>query len=205
MTEQESNKIVSENLNYVKAVANEFKGKGLEYEDLVSEGTIAMLMAARKFDTNRGTRFVAYAGPIIRKAMQQAIEKQGNIYRMPKDVKKHAPRNVEKAVSVDAPLNAGNQYTLLDILTNKDVEMADEGLKIQKIRKEINDVIKFLNEREQAVIKKFYGIGEPHETMAEIAKDLGLKRERVRQIRDRASRKLNKNLRYRQVKGLLKD
>lgn len=205
MTEQESNKIVSENLNYVKAVANEFKGKGLEYEDLVSEGTIAMLMAARKFDTNRGTRFVAYAGPIIRKAMQQAIEKQGNIYRMPKDVKKHAPRNVEKAVSVDAPLNAGNQYTLLDILTNKDVEMADEGMKIQKIRKEINDVIKFLNEREQAVIKKFYGIGEPHETMAEIAKDLGLKRERVRQIRDRASRKLNKNLRYRQVKGLLKD
>lgn len=55
MTEKEINKIVSENLNYVKSVANQYKGKGVEFDDLVSEGTLAMLMAARKFQADRGT------------------------------------------------------------------------------------------------------------------------------------------------------
>ncbi|MUU05565.1 MAG: hypothetical protein EP150_11540 [Prevotella copri] len=57
---KEINKIVSENLNYVKSVANQYKGKGVEFDDLVSEGTLAMLMAARKFQADRGTDFVAY-------------------------------------------------------------------------------------------------------------------------------------------------
>ena len=69
MTEKEINKIVSENLNYVKSVANQYKGKGVEFDDLVSEGTLAMLMAARKFQADRGTDFVAYAGPFVHKAI----------------------------------------------------------------------------------------------------------------------------------------
>ena len=71
MTEKEINKIVSENLNYVKSVANQYKGKGVEFDDLVSEGTLAMLMAARKFQADRGTDFVAYAGPFVHKAISQ--------------------------------------------------------------------------------------------------------------------------------------
>ena len=70
MTEKECNILVSENLNYVKAVANQFRGKGMEFDDLVSEGTLAMITAAQKFDASRGTRFVSYAAPFIRKAMQ---------------------------------------------------------------------------------------------------------------------------------------
>lgn len=120
MTERETNKIVSENLNYVKSVANQYRGNGVEFDDLVSEGTLAMIMAARKFDETRGSQFVAYASPFIRKAMQQAIDKQSALYRVPKDQKKYAPRNAAKAVSIDAPLSVGNQYTLLDILVNKD-------------------------------------------------------------------------------------
>ena len=88
MTERETNKIVSENLNYVKSVANQYRGNGVEFDDLVSEGTLAMIMAARKFDETRGSQFVAYASPFIRKAMQQAIDKQSALYRVPKDQKK---------------------------------------------------------------------------------------------------------------------
>ena len=88
MTEKEINKIVSENLNYVKSVANQYKGKGVEFDDLVSEGTLAMLMAARKFQADRGTDFVAYAGPFVHKAISQAIDKQSGVYRLPKDQKK---------------------------------------------------------------------------------------------------------------------
>ena len=79
MTEKEINKIVSENLNYVKSVANQYKGKGVEFDDLVSEGTLAMLMAARKFQADRGTDFVAYAGPFVHKAISQTIDKQSGL------------------------------------------------------------------------------------------------------------------------------
>ncbi len=98
MTEKRINKIVSENLNYVKSVANQYKGKGVEFDDLVSEGTLAMLMAARKFQPI-GTDFVAYAGPFVHKAISQAIDKQSGLYRLPKDQKKFAQENADKAVS----------------------------------------------------------------------------------------------------------
>ena len=58
MTGKDNNDIVSENLNYVKSVANQYRGQGVEFDDLVSEGTLAMIMAAQKFDAGRGTQFV---------------------------------------------------------------------------------------------------------------------------------------------------
>ena len=126
MTEKEINKLVSDNINYVKSVANHYRGNGVDFDDLVSEGTLAMLTAAQKYDAERGSQFVAYASPFIRKAMQQTIDKQAALYRVPKDQKKHAPRNAAKAVSIDAPISEGNKYTLLDILINKDAQPADD-------------------------------------------------------------------------------
>ena len=62
------NQLVTENLSYVKSLANRFKGKGVDFDDLVSEGYMAMTQAAQKYDTERGTQFIAYAAPFIRKA-----------------------------------------------------------------------------------------------------------------------------------------
>lgn len=204
MTEKECNQIVNENLNYVKAVANQFRGNGVDFEDLVSEGTLAMITAAQKFDTSRGSKFIAYASPFIRKAMQEAIDKQAAIYRIPKDQKKYAPRSASKAVSVDAPLSVGNQYTLLDILVNKDVEMADDNVAFQQMLKDLNHCVDNLDERESEVIRKFYGLGINHETLAEIAEDMSLKRERVRQIRDKAIRKMSKSTNSKILKAFLR-
>jgi len=204
MTEKECNQIVNENLNYVKAVANQFRGNGVDFEDLVSEGTLAMITAAQKFDTSRGSKFIAYASPFIRKALQEAIDKQSAMYRIPKDQKKYAPRSASKAVSVDAPLSAGNQYTLLDILVNKDVEMADDNVSFQQMLKDLNHCVDQLDKRESEIIRKFYGLGINHETLAEIAEDMSLKRERVRQIRDKALRKISKNTNSRILKTFLR-
>ena len=157
MTERETNKIVSENLNYVKSVANQYRGNGVEFDDLVSEGTLAMIMAARKFDETRGSQFVAYASPFIRKAMQQAIDKQSALYRVPKDQKKYAPRNASKAVSIDQPISEGNPYTLLDILVNQDVNMADDNVAFQQMLKDLDNCVDLLDEREKEVVRKFYG------------------------------------------------
>lgn len=204
MTNKECNQIVSDNINYVKSVANRFRGKGVEFDDLVSEGTLAMITAAQKFDATRGTKFISYASPFIRNAMQEAIEKQSAMYRIPKDQKKFAPRNADKAVSIDAPLNAGNQYTLLDILVNKDVEMADDNVAFRQMLKDLNHCVDQLDVRESEVIRKFYGLGIHHETLAEIADDMGMKRERARQIRDKAIRKISKNASSRILKAFLR-
>lgn len=193
MTEKEINKMVSDNINYVKSVANHYRGNGVDFDDLVSEGTLAMLAAAQKYDESRGSQFVAYASPFIRKAMQQAIDKQSALYRVPKDQKKYAPRSAAKTMSIDAPISEGNKYTLLDILVNKNATLADESTAFAQMLKELERCIGELEERDRLVISKFYGIGMPHETLAEIAEDMQLKRERIRQIRDKAIRKISKS------------
>ena len=176
----------------------------MEYDDLVSEGYMAMLEAAKKFDASRGADFVAYAGAFIRKAMSQAVEQQAALYRVPRDERKRVPRTATKAVSIDAPLSVGNQYTLLDILINKDTELMEENAMFREAYDDLCGCIALLDEREQVVIKKFYGIGTPHVTMVEIAEYLQLKRERVRQIRDKALRKISKNTKSKALKVFLR-
>ncbi len=204
MKENDINQLVSENLNYVKSVANQYRSKGVDFEDLVSEGYMAMVNAAQKYDATKGAKFVAYAGPFIRKAMEQAIEQQAALYRIPKGERKFMPRSAEKAVSIDAPLSMNNQYTLLDILTNKDIEMADDNAMFKQMLTDLDKCVSVLDDREQEVIRKFYGIGIAHVTLAEIAEDMNLKRERVRQIRDKALRKMSKNTNSKILKGFLK-
>lgn len=204
MKEKDINQLVSENLNYVKSVANRYRGKGVDFEDLVSEGYMAMVNAAQKYDDTKGAKFVAYAGPFIRKAMEQAIEQQAALYRVPKSERKLMPKSANKTVSIDAPLSIGNQYTLLDILTNPDIEQADDHVAFRQMLSDLKASLDVLDEREQEVVKKFYGIGIAHVTLAEIAEDMNLKRERVRQIRDKALRKMSKNTTSKILKSFLK-
>ncbi len=204
MKENERNLLVSANLNFVKSVANQYHGRGLDFEDLVSEGYMAMVQASQKFDTTRGTQFVAYAAPFIRKAMEQAIEQQAGLYRVPKSERKYAPQAAGKALSIDAPLSMGNQYTLLDVLANKDALMADDNMGFRQMLDDLQDCIAMLDEREKEVVEKFYGIGKPHITLAEIAEDMELKRERVRQIRDKALRKISKNAKTKVLKAFIR-
>ena len=204
MKENNIEKLVGENLNFVKSVANKYVGKGVEFDDLVSEGYIAMLQAAQKFDTERGTNFVGYAAPFIRKAMEQAITQQSGVCRVSKSDRKLMTRSANSAVSIDAPLSEGTHYTLLDIIINKDALIADESTVFQQMMDDLQNCIATLDEREQEIIRKFYGIGIAHITLAEIAEDMNLKRERVRQIRDKAIRKIGKNAKTKILKSFLR-
>lgn len=204
INKQEIEKLVSDNLNFVKAVANQYVGKGLDFEDLVSEGYIAMLQAAQKFDVNRGNKFVSYASPFIHKAMEKAIEEQAGICRIPKTEHKFTNRTSGESVSIDEPLGANSKFSLLDIIANKDALLADESTEFRLMLKDLQDSMAFLDEREKEVVEKFYGIGRAHVTLAEIGEDMNLKRERVRQIRDKALRKISKNAKTKALKVFLK-
>ena len=95
-------------------------------------------------------------------------------------------------VSVDAPFVDGEDNSLLDVLINDDAPMADKTLVMESLKAEINNALKMLNERERNVIEAFYGINQPELTLEEIGSKYNLTRERVRQIKEKAIRKLKK-------------
>lgn len=204
MEKKNINQLVTDNLNYVKSLANRYQGRGVDFEDLVSEGYMAMTQAAQKYDAQRGTQFVAYAAPFIRSAMEQAVRQQASTSGMSKDSHYFAGKVSSPTLSVDAPLTTNNKYTLLDILVNKDAMTEEENAYFRMVTKDLYAAIDALEDREQTVIKKFFGIGCAHITMAEIAEDLGLKRERVRQIRDKAVRKMSRQAQTKVLKALLR-
>lgn len=171
--------LTSANLRYVVKVAKQYTGRGVALEDLISEGNIGMMRAAEKFDSARGKRFVTFAAPFIRKSIEEAIDKQ---------------EGSSQPISVDEPIPLGSQnnFSLLNVLEDKDAPRADQHTEQEALILELKKVIDVLDEREQTVIKYFFGIECDHLTMAEIATTMGIKRERVRQIRDKAVRKLRK-------------
>ena len=106
-------------------------------------------------------------------------------------------------VSVDAPFVDGEDNSLLDVLVNDDAPMADRQLVMESLRSEIATVLKMLNERERNVITAYYGIGQPEMTLDEIGNKFGLTRERVRQIKEKAIRRLRNSTNNQLLKSYL--
>lgn len=184
-------KLVEANLKFVVTIARQYKGRGVDMEDLVSEGNIGLMKAAAKFDASKGVRFVNYAVVHVRQQMEKAISAaqlaSGAV------VSPQAPAGSAPASSsLDAPLGHRTNMSLLSVLINQDAPMADERIYSEAIEEAIEFALGSLDQRETKVINAFFGIGQEHETMAEIAEDMELKRERIRQIRDKAVRKLRK-------------
>ncbi len=186
-------KLVEANLRFVVTVARQYKGRGVAMEDLVSEGNIGLMKAAARFDASKGVRFVNFAVVHVRQQIEKAIEQQAGLYQVPRDVKDEVvARQQSMPLSVDAPLGHRANMSLLSVLVNQDAPLADERVHSEAVEAAIEFALGSLDQRESRVVNAFFGIGQEHETMAEIAEDMDLKRERVRQIRDKAVRKLRK-------------
>ena len=188
------NQLISANLKSVVSLAKQYTGQGLGLDDLISEGNFGLMKAATHFRPEFNKRFVVFAAPTVRSYIEKAIEQQTSLYAVPKNEASAAEVRRSKAVSVDAPIPAGSQnnYNLLHVIENTDAEVADHKVEYADMTARLEKVIGILGEREQRVISLLYGIGQERHTMAEAALLLGLKRERVRQVRDQALRKLNK-------------
>ena len=106
-------------------------------------------------------------------------------------------------VSVDAPFVDGDDNSLLDIMVNDNSPAADSGLVEESLREEIKSALKILSNRERSIIEAYYGIGTPELTLEEIGAKFGLTRERVRQIREKAIKRLRDNSRNKKLKAYL--
>ena len=189
-------KLTKANLKFVVSLAHQYRNRGLGEDDLISEGNIGMMYAAQRFDGNKGVRFVVFAAPYIRKAMEEAIKEQSTLYKLPKNEKNKYEKIRSRALSIDQPVPVGsnNNFTLQHILENENAKQTDDQLNQDILSNEIQKGLDVLNEREKRIITYIYGLTGSHYTMAEIAEEMGLKRERVRQIRDKALRKLHKKM-----------
>lgn len=234
-------KLVRANLRFVVSVAKQYQTQGLSLPDLINEGNLGLIKAAKKFDETRGFKFISYAVWWIRQSIMQALAEQARIVRLPLN-QLGAANKVKKAfseleqkferepsaeelsavldlpidkvtntmkmpgkhVSIDAPLVSGEDSTLLDVLENSDSLGADAGLLNESLQKEINRSLATLSEREQDVIKMFYGIGIQHGlSLEEIGEKFDLTSERVRQIKEKAIKTLRQNSRNKLLKAYL--
>ena len=153
--ERALNKLIEANLRFVVAIARQYQNKGLPIDDLISEGNIGLMKAARKYDGERGVRFVNYAVVFVRQQIEKALKLES------------AEQRVEN---------------MKDVRDDNSPDVAD-GVEYS---------LDSLNERELKVVTAYFGIGQERLTMAEIAEEMNLRRERVRQIRNKAIRRLKK-------------
>lgn len=180
-------KIISANMGFVIMLAKEYQNQNVDLDDLVSEGSIALMNAVMKWDPKRTESLVTYAVYDIRKAMEQAIEREGCVIRIPEGKE-------SRVKSIDAPLRPGHTRSLGETMPQKLQPEPTEGVDNEALSLSIGEGMDCLSDREKQVVKLFYGLGCPHLTMAEIGDEMGLKRERVRQIRKKAERKMRKGI-----------
>lgn len=122
---------------------------------------------------------------------------------LPEDKIEEAMKANNRHVSMDAPFVDGEDNSLLDILADNNMPMADKALVQESLRKEIDRAIELLNDREQKVVRAFFGIGSPEMTLEEIGDKYNLTRERVRQIKEKAIRRLRHNTKNKLLKTYL--
>lgn len=122
---------------------------------------------------------------------------------LPEDKIEEAMKANNRHVSMDAPFVDGEDNSLLDVLADNNMPMADKALVQESLRKEIDRTIELLNDREQKVVRAFFGIGSPEMTLEEIGDKYNLTRERVRQIKEKAIRRLRHNTKNKLLKTYL--
>ncbi|MBQ1816506.1 MAG: RNA polymerase sigma factor RpoD/SigA [Bacteroidaceae bacterium] len=224
-------RLVCANLRFVVSVAKQYQNQGLSLNDLINEGNMGLIKAARKFDETRGFKFISYAVWWIRQSILQAISEQSRIVRMPlnqvgfQSKLSKAKTNFEqkyerqasieelselmkepelkiadalgsngKKVSVDAPLQNDDSSAMIDTMQDENQDPTDIKMERESLDADLGTALGFLAEREQKVLIMIFGLfGCPEMTAEEVANKLNLTRERVRQIKERALRRLRDN------------
>jgi len=228
--EESRQTIITANLRFVVSVARQYKDYGMSLSELISEGNVGLLEATKRFDEDRGFKFITYAVWWIRQAILKALAEHGKITRPPMsqindlqhlekqsnalaqrlgrdptfgeiaasiDISALRTRNAmevgQSDVSFDAPTYQDEETTLHSVYA-ADADGIDEIFEDGEMRGTVNDCLGVLDDREYQIVRCYYGLESMQPmTLEEIGNALGVTRERVRQLRNRAIDKLRSN------------
>jgi RNA polymerase primary sigma factor len=231
-------KLVKANLRFVVSVCRNYQNQGLPLSDLINEGNLGLIRAAKRFDEKKNFKFISYAVWWIRQSILQALAEQSRIIKLPlnrvgtihkigktqsrlEQKLRRAPMVEEIAqelqidelevqetikignthMSLDAPLQQGEDSKLMDLLQDENQELPDNGVLDVSLQSEIDKTLDTLSEREKEVVKLYFGIGEDTaHTLEEIGHRFNLTRERVRQIKEKAIKRLKHSSRSKKLK-----
>lgn len=180
--------LVEGNLRFVVSTARRYRGRGVPMEDLVNEGNLGLLRAAERFDPDRGVRFVTYAAFFVRQTMLDAVARSGRTAPLPPSDRTGRKGRGAVIVSLEAPRTPDDSgAALVELLEDPAARGADRPGDRGERRRVLETGLAFLPGREERVLRLFFGLdGRGQRSLARIGRELGVSRERVRQLKDRA-------------------
>ena len=226
--EEAMQELVKRNLRFVISVAKKYQNRGLALTDLIGEGNVGLLTAARKFDPDQGVKFISYAVWWIRQSILAALARHGRTVRVPLNRTADLSRIVRTSetlrqelrreptpeeiaditglavdvvqslaalntteVRLDAPLDPEGDRTLIDRFIADEQGDPEERAMETFLSEEVEQALRTLPPRDAKVLRLYFGLdGGREHTLEEIGGMLGVTRERVRQLRDRALKRL---------------
>ncbi len=216
------------NLRFVISVAKKYQNRGVSLTDLIQEGNVGLVTAARKFDPEQGVKFISYAVWWIRQAILASLANHGRAVRVPlnrasdlarifrekerlKQEKGREPTTDELAVAtdltpelveslqtlnaaeirLDAPIGDSEDSQLVERFITEEAAEPEVEVESRLLTEAITEALSTLEARDAKVLRLYFGLeGEREHTLEEIGNMLGVTRERIRQLRDRALRRL---------------
>ena len=211
ITEREKAEIKKEilegNLRFVITVSKQYQNQGLDFPDLIAEGNYGLMKAIENFDWSKKLRFISYAVWWVRQSILQSLNENARTIRLPVNVVQELHKakkeldnagvelpekfvNLPYTVNLDSPLNEDGD-TLMDILNNPNADLADANMTTEQTLKDmLICMLDVLDERERIIVEDYFGLSGSTRTLEDIGNDFDLTKERVRQIKEKALRKL---------------
>ena len=195
------------NLRFVITVAKKYQNQGVDLSDLIAEGNFGLMKAIKNFDWSKKNRFISYAVWWIKQSILQSLNDNSRTIRLPVNVVQDMQKekrenektskdlsdkfaNLPRMIDLDMHINEDGD-TLIDIIKNENVESPDEVFSTKDMLKEkMMGIMSVLDERERMIVEDYYGITGTPRTLEDIGSDFSLTKERVRQIKEKALRRL---------------
>ena len=205
--EEINKELLEGNLRFVITVAKQYQNQGLDFPDLIAEGNLGLMKAIQSFDWSKNLRFISYAVWWVKQSILQSLNDNARTIRLPVNVVQDLQRakkaiesnggklddkfqNLPSMVDLDMNINEEGD-TLVDIIKNDQADMPDEVFNSKdELKIKLLSLLEVLDDREKVIIEDYYGLTGSPRTLEEIGGDFSLTKERVRQIKEKALRKL---------------